>query len=345
MDQDWQDFLKARGARMEDGVVRDFGDAAAERLAAGEGTVLCDLSRFGLLRVGGEDAQSFLQNLLSNDIRETDNGRAQLSSFNNAKGRMLASMLIWREGADYLLQMPRAQCEFIRKKLSMYVLRSKVKIDEAGDERVMLGIAGKGAADLMRSLFPDLPGEPMQVEQAVNEAVLCREPGRYQVVTSASRAETLWAALATQATPVGSPCWDWLEIRAGIPFVQPETREAFVPQMLNFELIGGVNFKKGCYPGQEVVARMHYLGKAKRRMYLAHVDGESAPQAGDELSSAEMEGQSCGVVVNAAPAPQQGFDLLAVVQTSSHDAFPVHLAGLTGPRLRFQPLPYPLPQG
>jgi len=116
-----------------------------------------------------------------------------------------------------------------------------------------------------------------------------------------------------------------------------------VPQMVNFEVIGGVNFKKGCYPGQEVVARMHYLGKPKRRMYLARVMSEEAPQAGDELFSAADAEQACGKVVQAARAAHGGFELLAVVQAEVAADFPVHLRGLTGPRLEFEPLPYALP--
>src|SRR4030065_299584 len=143
MNQDWQNFLTAQGARIQDGVVSHFGDAAAERLAARDGAVLCDLSQFGTLRVSGEEAQSFLQNLLSNDIRETGDTRAQLSSLNSPKGRMLATVLIWRDGDDYLLQLPRVLCEPMRKKLSMYVMRATATAGQArapGRQRV-LGLA------------------------------------------------------------------------------------------------------------------------------------------------------------------------------------------------------------
>ncbi len=376
MNQDWQNFLASQNARIQDGVVMDFGDAAAERNATRDGIVLCDLSQFGILKVTGDDAQSFLQNLLSNDIREVNGSHAQLSSFNNAKGRMLASMLIWRDsscdtllakpadcgsncqatpsapegstppcrgGNDYHLQLPRALCEAIRKKLSMYVLRSKVKVSDVSDEMVCIGISGAQAQATLQALYPTLPRQSMEVIQHDADFVMCREAQRFQIATTAQRASVLWQALSKAAKPVGSSCWDGLDIRAGVPFVQPATQEAFVPQMLNFEIIGGVNFKKGCYPGQEVVARMHYLGKAKRRMFLAHVEGDVAPHAGDDLFSAEMEGQSCGTVVSAVAAAQGGYDLLAVVQIASHDAFPVHLGSLTGDRLQFLPLPYSLP--
>ena len=113
-----------------------------------------------------------------------------------------------------------------------------------------------------------------------------------------------------------------------------------MPQMANLELLGGVGFKKGCYPGQEIVARMQYLGKLKRRMYLAHIEGDAAPQAGDELFSAEMAGQASGMVVNASAAPDGGYDLLAVVQISSREGHAVHWKSLQGAALNFLPLPY-----
>lgn len=343
MNQDWQNFLAAQGAQIEAGTVQHFGDAAAERAAAQEGTVLCDLSHFGVLRVGGEDAESFLQNLLSNDIREVTPNRAQLSSFNTAKGRMLASFVVWREGNEYLLQLPRALAEPIRKKLSMYVLRSKVKITDASDERVCLGVAGTEAATLLQKLFASLPQRIWDVTQADGAVIVCRGALRYQITTPGARAMALWQTLRPSATLAGAGCWDWLDIRAGIPFILPATQEAFVPQMVNFEVIGGVNFKKGCYPGQEVVARMHYLGKPKRRMYLARVMSGDAVQAGDELFSAADPEQACGKVVQAARAAHGGFELLAVVQTEVAADFPVHLRALTGPRLEFETMPYSLP--
>lgn len=343
MNTDWQAFLADHNANISAGVVQDFGNAAAEREAADKGDIACDLSQFGMLRVSGEDAQSFLQNLLSNDIRETDNGHAQLSSFNNAKGRMLASMLIWREDSDYVLQIPRGLCEAIRKKLSMYVLRSKVKITDISDERICIGISGEQALSSLQALYADLPADAMTVLQANDACLIRRDARRAQIVTDVAHATTLWQSLAASASAAGSPCWDWLDIRAGIPFILPQTQEAFVPQMVNFELIGGINFKKGCYPGQEVVARMHYLGKAKRRMYLARVMTDAAPLPGDKVYSATDPAQPCGEVVNAARAAHGGHEMLVVVQTEAADAFPVHLGALTGPRLEFEPLPYSLP--
>jgi folate-binding protein YgfZ len=342
MNQDWQDYLFTQGAHLQDGIVQHFGDAAAERIATRDGTIRCHLSQFGMLKVTGEDAQSFLQNLLSNDIPEVTSNRAQLSSFNNAKGRMLASMLIWRDGNDYVLQLHHSLCEPIRKKLSMFVLRSKVKIVDVSAEMVCIGIAGIDALKTLQAIYPALPQQTMDVVVQNEDNILCRETGRFQITTAPQCAIELWQALSTLRS-VGSPCWDWLDIRAGVPFVQAATLEAFVPQMLNFEVIGGVNFKKGCYPGQEVVARMHYLGKASRRMYLAHLDDATEAKAGDALFSAVSAEQSCGTIVDAQPSPNGGIALLAVVQTASHESATVHLGKMNGPQLQFQALPYALP--
>jgi len=342
MNQDWQNFLSTQGAHLQDSVVQHFGDAAAERIATRDGAIRCDLSQFGLLKVTSEDAQSFLQNLLSNDIREVTSNRAQLSSFNNAKGRMLASMLIWRDGNDYVLQLHHSLTEQIRKKLSMYVLRSKVKIVDVSAELVCMGVAGADDVTALKALYPALPQQTMDVVAQGADSILCRETNRFQITTTPQRAIDLWQALSTLRA-VGSPCWDWLDIRAGVPFVQAATLEAFVPQMLNFEVIGGVNFKKGCYPGQEVVARMHYLGKASRRMYLAHIAETAEAKAGDSLFSTASADQSCGTVVAAQPSPNGGIDLLVVVQTASHESASVHLGKIDGPQLQFQALPYALP--
>jgi tRNA-modifying protein YgfZ len=281
-------------------------------------------------------------------------------------------MLIWREGDDYLLQLPRVLCEPIRKKLSMYVLRAKAKIADASDEIISLGLSGAMAQEILHTQFGEMPQKqltltvrPELVEgQASTSAkastgsartdilfgsVIRINDTRLQINTTATHAAALWTALSLHAQPVGSVCWDWLNIRSGIPVILPPTQEQFVAQMVNLELIGGVNFKKGCYPGQEIVARMQYLGKLKRRMYLAHIDtlahldSSGFPQTGDELFSADMEGQSSGMIVNAVHAPGGGYDVLASVQVSSRETQAVLWKSLQGSALQFLPLPYPLP--
>lgn len=340
MNPDWQHFLQQQRAHVQDGAVHHFGDMASELAIAKNGSVLCDLSQFGVLKVTGEEAQTFLHNLLSSDVREVTGQRAQFSSLNSPKGRMLATFLIWQEGADYYLQLPRSLCAPICKKLSMYVLRTKARVEDASDRIVCLGLSGEGAAALLQKHFGSLPQNNMDTVQSNDASIVRVGAQRFQINTAPQHAPAIWQSLSASAQPVGSICWDWLNIHAGIPVVTPATQEQFVPQMANLELIGGVSFKKGCYPGQEIVARMQYLGKLKRRMYLAHIEGDAIPQPGDELFSADMEGQASGMVVNASPAPGGGHDLLAVMQISSRETQTVHLRSSGGAVLDFLSLPY-----
>ena len=338
MNQDWQTFLSSQHAHLTDGVVTHFGDLSTELKHTASGTVLCDLSQYGLLRASGEEAQGFLQNLLSNDIRNVDATHAQLSSFNTAKGRMLAVFTIWRDCDDFLLQLPSSILEALRKKLSMYVLRAKVKISDASNEYASLGISGNDATALLSNISTELPQEVMGCVSHAGVHILKLGATRYQLTASVEQAQALWSALSKDARPVGSVCWDSLNVRAGIPSIVPKTQEEFVPQMANLDALGGINFKKGCYPGQEIVARMHYLGKLKRRMYLAHLDGSEAPQPGDELFSDDMEGQASGMIANVAPASEGGYDILAVIQTASVEGYKLLTANKT--ELHILPLPY-----
>ena len=341
MNPDWQDFLTKQQAHIKDGVVQDFGDAAAELIACRDGTVLCDLSQFGTLKISGEEAQNFLQNLLSSDVQEISLHRAQLSSLNNPKGRMLASFLIWRSESAYFLQLPLSLCGPIAKRLSMYILRAKVKIEDISAHQICLGLSGSGAAELLQQNFAESPADIWAVQQHDHATIVRVSAQCFQIFTTLQNAPALWEKLSPSARPVASVCWDWLNIRAGIPVILPVTQEQFVAQMVNLELLGGVSFKKGCYPGQEIVARMQYLGKLKRRMVLAHVEpDQTVPQAGDELFSADMENQSSGMVVNACAAPNGGYDLLAVIQTSSRETHSIHLQSLQGSALQILPLPY-----
>lgn len=343
MNPSWQEFIAARGGRLDQGRVQDFGDAASERLAARDSTVLCDLGQLGVLRVSGDDAAPFLNNMLSNDVNALATGKAQHSSFNTAKGRVLATLTVCRRDEDYLLLLSRDLAAAMQKKLSMYVLRSKVKVEDFSTHLVCLGLSGPTAESLLQAHFPDIPQEPLSSAQQQDALLLRCGAHRFLIAAPQQQAMALWDALAAQAKAAGAGCWDWLDIRDGLPRVTLPTQEAFVLQMINLDVIGGVSFKKGCYPGQEVVARMHYLGKPKRRMFLAHAETAEPPQAGAQLFSADVAEQASGEVVLASAAPQGGFDLLAVVNIASQETQPVHLGNLQGPILQFSPLPYALP--
>lgn len=340
MNLTWQNFLLEAGARIENGRVTAFGSSEAELKACKSGTILTDLSYLSLIGFSGEDAENFLQGQFSNDVRQIGANRSGYGGYCTPKGRLLANFLVWRDESGYRLQLPAELRESIQKRLSMYVLRAKVKVRDASEELVRLGVAGVGAESAVRALFGAAPQADHEIVQG-GQGVATRLPGgRFELAVKPEIAPEAWAALSQSCTPVGTSCWEWLEIRAGIPMITAPTQEQFVPQMANLEAIGGLSFKKGCYPGQEIVARTQYLGKLKRRLYLANIAAEAAPVAGDELFSADAEGQPSGMIVNAQPSPDGGYDVLAVIQIASVEANSIHWKTMDGPALRFLPLPY-----
>jgi len=342
MHTDWTDFLRARGAVLADGVARDFGDPAAERVAAREGDVVADLSHLGLIAVTGTDARAFLHAQLSCDIQALGTAQASPCAYCSPKGRMIASFLVWPEADGFSLVLARSIVASTIKRLRMFVLRSKVALADCTDERRLFGAAGPSAERALRAIAGPVPESDHRVAHAAGTTIVRVAPSRFLVATAPARAPALWDALSTTLRPVGTPCWEWLEIRDGIPLVTARTQDELVPQMANLEVLGGVSFQKGCYPGQEIVARTQYLGKSRRRMFLARVEGAS-PAAGDPLYSEDLGAQASGMILNAAPAPEGGHDVLAVVLAPAGSAGAVHLGSPSGPPLRFRPLPYAVP--
>ncbi|OHC68999.1 MAG: hypothetical protein A2045_14185 [Rhodocyclales bacterium GWA2_65_20] len=339
MTQDWTDFLSQQGAREG---AEHFGQPAAEAAAARDATVIAPLPDFGLIRAAGEEAAPFLHNLLTNDIKNLGPDAARCAGLCTAKGRLIASLHIWHDRNDDLLLMLSADIlPGILKKLSMYVLRSKVKLSDATDERVLIGLAGPQAEAIVEGLEAVIPF-PMQVVPCDNGQVMRLDERRFVLAIDPDAAPAVWARLAAKARPVGIAAWRWLEIAAGQPRIVAGTQEAFVPQMANLEApaVGGVSFTKGCYPGQEIVARAQYLGKVKRRMYRAKLETAAAP--GTHVYAPETADQHCGGIVTVAPAPEGGFECLVVVQESCAEAGEVHVGAINGPRLDFLALPYTL---
>jgi hypothetical protein len=332
------DFLKALAARES---VEHLGDLAGELAAARSATVVVPLNDQGLIRASGPDAAEFLHNLLTNDIKNLAEDGVRLAGLCTPKGRLIATFLIWREGGDFMLQLSSDLAEGILRKLSMYVLRSKVVLSDAGSERRQLGLAGQKAAELLRRLGIPVP-EPTKAASFKEGLVIALTPDRFILSVEAAAAEGLGKVLAEEAKPAGAAAWRWLEIVAGQPRVVAATQEAFVPQMVNLELpaVAGVSFHKGCYPGQEIVARTQYLGKIKRRMYRARLEAAFPP--GTDVFTPEAGDQHCGALATVAPSPEGGYECLVVVQSSGAEAGEIHVGNPKGPRLVLESLPYPL---
>lgn len=334
---DWSAFLKSRGANPGSPAgVADFGDPQAELAAARDGTIVADLSHNALLSIVGDDATAFLHGQLTNDVEKLPPGAAQWNGWCSAKGRLLATFLLLRRAEGYLAMLPAEHAPAVMKRLKMFVLRSRVAIEDASDRWVRIGFAGKRAAVLLGPHWGHAPDRMRSVEK---DGAICiaLDTWRFVILAAPSMAPAIWDRLSANGMQVGAAAWEWTNIRAGVPTIGAKTQEEFVPQMANFELIGGVSFKKGCYPGQEIVARTQYRGILKKRMVRAHVEGE-APQVGDPLRTAAFGDQEAGKVVNVAPSPEGGFDLLAVAQLEGIEAADLRLAD--GRALRMLDLPY-----
>jgi folate-binding protein YgfZ len=309
--QTYQAYLGAQGARIDDGEVRDFGDPEGELAAARDATIAAPLTYLALLGFAGDDARTFLHNQLTSDVNHLAADNAQYAAWCSPKGRMLASFVLFRRDADYLALFSTDLREFIQKRLQIYVLRSKVTIGDRSADHEIIGVSGPQATDALQNAGLEAPAAAMAATEAADASVIRLDDRRYIVVAASGAASRIWRELTAIAAPAGAPAWQWLDIAAGIPRISEATREAFVPQMANFDKIGGVSFHKGCYPGQEVVARAKYLGKVKRHLYRTHAAGPIA--AGMSVFPAAAQDQPCGQIANAVAAPGGGFDGLAVL--------------------------------
>lgn len=335
----WRDFMA------NDGAQTTTERARAALLAAAEGAVLCDLSHYGLIAFEGPDAEAFLHGQLSSDVRALARDRCQLAAYNTPKGRVLGILLLWRIDGGLLAQCPGVLAEPLRRRLSMFILRSKLRASAADDRYVSIGIGGPGAGALLRILGLGPPDgdfgllRDLTLHAGADWRVDCllRLPGGRYVALCADvgAATTLWSALRARGAVVAGPnVWSWLGVRSGIPEVLPPTQEQFIPQMLNLERLGAVSFSKGCYPGQEIVARTQYLGEIKRRLYRLHADQQNPPEPATPVYAPMLGEQAAGMVVNAAAAPDNGCALLACLRADAASAgADLRLASPNGPRL------------
>jgi len=292
------------------------------------------LPHLGVIRAEGPDAAAFLHGQLTQDFSLLDASQARLAALCTAKGRMIASFIgIRPQPETILLVCSQDILAATLKRLSMYVLRAKVKLSDASDQYELFGLAGTAlTANSVDAAAP--PGQRQGVGAA---SVVSLYPA-----DGVPRA--LWIAPAGSAAPQGPAMdldrWQWTEVRSGVATLSTPVLDAFVPQMLNYESVGGVNFKKGCYPGQEVVARSQFRGTLKRRAYIVRADAPVQP--GQEVFAAGDAEQPVGTVVQAAAAPDGAWAAIVSMQIAALDAGGLRAGGPEGVALNVEPLPYPL---
>ena len=289
------------------------------------------LDHLGVIRIAGEDAAKFIHGQLTQDFTLLGQDAARLCAFCSAKGRMQASFIGFkRPNGDILLVCSADLVPATAKRLSMFVMRAKAKVTDATEEFSIWGLAGNA--------IQKIAGDP---SSAWAKADL-EEATAVNLYPALGVNRQLWVAPAGSHPPAGDVIapglWAWGEVHSGVATLSAPLVEAFVPQMLNYESVGGVNFKKGCYPGQEVVARSQFRGTLKRRAYLVHCAKEM--QAGQSIFAPDDSEQPVATVVQAAVAPSGGFDAIISGQTSAIEAGALHLGDTTGPQLLVLPLPY-----
>jgi folate-binding protein YgfZ len=292
------------------------------------------LPHLGVIRAEGPDAATFLHGQLTQDFSLQDASQARLAALCTAKGRMIASFIgIKPQPETILLVCSQDILAATLKRLSMFVLRAKVKLSDASADFALFGLAGTALA--------------------ANDVDAGAAPGLRSSVGAASVVSlypadgvprALWIAPAGNPAPQGGELdpalWQWTEVRSGVATLTTPVLDAFVPQMLNYESVGGVNFKKGCYPGQEVVARSQFRGTLKRRAYVMRADAPVQP--GQEVFAASDAEQPVGTVVQAAPAPDGSWAAIVSMQIAALEAGGLRAGGPEGVALTVEPLPYPL---
>ena len=317
---DWLEFLKTQQAVIENEKVVHFGDAGKAIEDLNDHTIIAPLDDTGVIGVSGEDNNDFLQNQFSNDVRLVSEIHSQLNAYCSPKGRVLSLFRLVKQKDCFFLLLPQERLLATLNRLKMFVLRSKVVLENASETMGVVGIAGDKADNLLKPIISSLPE---QIDGSVynDQVSIIKLPGqhqRYLLFGSYDNLITVWSQCQRGATAASAQTWSYLNIQSGLPEVYEANSDEFVPQMLNLHSLNGISFKKGCYPGQEVVARVHYLGKQKRRMYLAHIETDSTPLPGDSLYSEQSESeQSVGKIVTATATPQGGYDVLAVLQIAS----------------------------
>jgi len=335
MNNDWQTFLDSNSS------VLDKNKAPSTDL---ENTYLCNLDELGLIKASGEDVLSFLHGQFTNDLNLVNPALSQLSSYCNPKGRMLAIFRIFKKEDDYFLVLRRDVLEAVLKKLTMFKLMAKVELSDVSDEFIIFGVAGADSDSVLKKHNFPVPADIDQsiIDDEISVIRIASESSRVLFISQPTKSISVWKALSEDVSQTNSDIWNLHDIQSGIAQVTTETSEAFIPQMVNLELIGGVNFQKGCYPGQEIVARTHYLGKPNRRMYRISINDDNCPPPGTNIFSAKDGEQAVGKIVSAENSNNNNCEALAVIRTEKENAKDLHLESLKGPTISTLDLPYSL---
>lgn len=301
------------------------------------------LTNLGLILLTGKDAITFLQRQITNDVITLNQNLIKLAGYCDPKGRLLATFFVLKSFDYIILQLPKTLQTNIQKRLQQFVMRDKVNLTDINTKYVIFGLSGD--ISILSQWFSILPMAPYyKVEHAshgtlirITDSCHCK---RYQWLTTPKIAIEAWPILTKALDHASINTWNLTDIYAGIPTINLTTQGKFIPQTINLELIDGIDFKKGCYPGQEVIARTQYLGKLKRRTTLGFINTAEIVQPGMELFNTEDVNQPCGMIINAERITLNSWACLIEIRLNIINKGNIHLKNLLGPIVKLGTLPY-----
>ena len=341
MHPNWQAYLENHGAHIDKGLLLGFPEIQAKSL----NHIMTDLSHLALIEISGDDAENFLHSQFTSDIKRLDRHYWQFSAWCNPKGKVKSTFFIFRNKDHFYLLLPATLVEYFLKQLQIFILRSKVILQAKSENLVRIGLRTSHIS-LLQELLGNLPQAGGNLTEQDGMLYLrisdeSSEIGRFIIIGTAAKQIKLWGKLASYFTPVGLPYWELLDLKAGYVWLTENTSEQFLPQMLNIDMIGGLDYQKGCYPGQEVISRLHFRGRLKKRTHLAISISEDKIAIGDHLYKHNVS-HSIGRIVNAQAYAGKTY-LLAVIE-ENHIGDQVLLHGPDGMAITFLELPYRKPQ-
>lgn len=328
MNQVWKEFIQPYHPHIVEDTILSFGYPKEEIVKAKDHTVLVDLSYMGLIKISGQNAQSFLQGQLSCDLNQVNASQSQLGAYCTHQGRMIAAFRIFQIEDDYYLYLPRCTIPSTLAQLQKVAIFSKVMCSDMSDSMVCIGMAGVNAFSQMKS-FVSLSDvqDSVHYDAHLLTGKLIGSPQRYLMLAEPQIMINLWKKIKTQCVFGGSHLWRFLNITSGIPSIYQQSQTLFLPNRLNFHLINGINFNKGCYVGQEVIARLHYKGTLKHHMYRIWLD--TTDKLEPAMPIQDDNGNQLGHIVDHVLDPVQGSQALAVMPIKSIDQPNIKLHGKT----------------